>query len=308
MNTNSVLGGLLAVQVLLAAVTWWPTADGPAPTPIVPYASDAITNIRIESTSTRSRGKDLELRKTDDGWVLASAYDFPVVQDKVTEMLESLSSLRYRNPMSVTAVRHDQLNVGDEKPTRRLTLTAGDQSTTVLIGAATGKRMNVRYPDQDEVYQVEGMGAWALADGNAVYTERERVVIDKAQLTSVSLKRADTEFELTRDGDAWTLLGLEEGLTVDQGRVNEFLSQTATLAMANPADPLLAATTPLATYSWTLQDGSTGSYRVVGRDEDALVLEAEGSPPFIVASALTNEQLEDTLREDFIAPPAEEAP
>jgi hypothetical protein len=309
MNTHRALGGLVALQLALAAFTWWPTPDGPPRTKIVPYALEDVTGLRIESTSTRSRGEDVVIEKRDGQWRLTEGFDFPAEEEKVLEVLEQLLPLTYRNPIATSAVRHEQLGVDDETPTRRVTITAGDQETTLLIGAASGKRMNVRYPGQDEVYQVDGMGAWAINDANGLYLEVQRVLLDRDELATVTLTRPDTDFTVTRDSTgAWTLVGMEEGQIADAARIEKFLAHTVGVKMHEPANPTLVQSEPLATFAWTLQDGTSGRYAVVGEGkEDMLVIEHDDTPPFLEASALLRQQLLETRREDLLGSEDDEA-
>ncbi len=302
MTINKILGGALAAQIVLATITWWPRPDGPTPQKLVPFEADAITEVRIESTSTRSRGGDLVLAKKDDGWVIASEHDFPVVEGKVEELLQTLTSLTYRTPIATSKVRHEQLYVDDETPTRRVTLKAGEKEHTILLGAASGKRSHVRFPGQDEVYQVEGMGVWKVADGAASYFEREQIAVEENTLKSVRLQRKDVDFELLNDGGSWTLADLQEGEAMDAGRVRELLGALLRISMSRPADPALAEQEALITVSWVDQDGQEGGYRVVEATENHLVIAVGDRPPFEMASVLTRQQLEETRREDLVKP------
>ncbi|MCB9668412.1 MAG: DUF4340 domain-containing protein [Alphaproteobacteria bacterium] len=301
MTTNQALGGLLAVQLALAAFTWWPRPDGPEPQKVFPYAPDTITRVSIESTSTRSRKQDLILEKKGETWGLASGHDFPVIETKVHELLEAMTSLTYRTPVATSPLRHEQLNVDDETPTRRIKVTAGGQESTVLLGAASGKRMNVRFEGHDEVYQVDGMGAWSFADNNGSWVERERLNLDRATLKSVRLKRLDADFELVQaDDGVWSLADLADGEQMDRKRVDDLLDALVALTMSKPADPALVKSEPEITVSWRTKDGGEGRYDVVGSDEDALLIELPPSPPFEMASVLPREQMEQTQREDLL--------
>lgn len=307
MTVNRILSAVLGVQALLAVVTWWPEPEGPPPTPVVPFPVESIQEVTIESLSTRARGEDLVLARKGDGWVLKSAWDFPVIDDKVDEQLEALAATSYRTPIATNPIRHGQLNVPDDRPTRRITMKTADAEHVVLLGAASGKRMNVRIAGEDQVYEVEGMGAWAMADSNIAYLERSRLLRQPEQLRSVRIQRADEDFELVQGDEGWALADLGEDEVMDTGRMGELLDQLFSISIANPVDPALASDEPDVTVTWTEIDGTTGRYTVMGRDGDSLIVHIPPDPPFKMASVLTSAELLDTSRDDLVRPADEEA-
>lgn len=303
MSIQRSLAVLLVLQLLLAAYMWRPTTSGPAAQQVLPWDVERIRSVRIESTSTRARRRDIELRRTPDGWVLASGFDFPVVGQRVDDLLRQLASLHYRAPISENPERHEQLNVDDGTPTRRLTFDVEGEEHVLLIGAASGKRMNLRLPGTDAVYQIEGLGAWALADSEASWFASERLKLPEEALKEISLTTPTTAFTLERDDDGWTVVGLAPGRQPDRNRIQTFVNYTRSVLMTAPVDPSFASAEPRFTYAWTLQDGTTGQYYGLGTTpEDDLIVQLPGLPPFEAASALAREQLEGTRLEDLLVP------
>ena len=232
--------------------------------------------------------------------MLHSAHDFPTVDGTVDDMLERFAGLSYRRPLATKAIRHQQLNVPDDRPTRRITLKAGDREHVLLLGAASGRRMNVRVAGDDTVYGVEGMGAWHMADDNLHYLDRNPFRLDRSQLQSVRLQRDDTDFELVNRGDGWALADLQPDEVQDDATVDLLLGEITSLALANPADPANVRDEPLVTVSWTTTRGDTGRYEVVGTELDSLVVKVPDVPPFKMATLLTQRALMESTRADFL--------
>ena len=100
------------------------------------------------------------LVKRDTSWVLASGFDYPVEQTKVTDVLSPIAKLAAAAPIATQASRHKQLHVADDDFERKLVITADGKDLTLFIGGFAGtRRTAVRIGGDDRVYAVAGLSA-----------------------------------------------------------------------------------------------------------------------------------------------------
>lgn len=312
-TAQGVLTGALAVQILLAAIVWWPRGDATVEArPLIPFTKDEITGITIESTTTRSRNQPLELVEQGDGWVVHSEYDYPAQTPKVEELLDKLVALRIKRPIATQSLNHAALNVDAAKASRAVKLTAGDRSIELYAGTASGSRMNVRVAGDDAVYEVTGMGAWSIREFGSAYYDTEWLDVDPTTLQGWSLTNAQGTVELTRDpSGVWTSAALAPGELLDPEAVEKVLSSTLKLAMNAPADP--AATGPDGrsdsfVLRWTAEDpANSGEYTAFPAELGVVARRASDPRPVTVTSQFTRDALEKTTLAALLpsAPPTD---
>jgi hypothetical protein len=319
MNPKSVqkgLVGLLGVQVLLAAFTWWPDAGRPEARPVFPFGEDAVTEIAIASSMTAD-DDGLVLKRDGDGWVLASAYDYPAKTDAVDEVLEKLLDVKVREPVARNAENHAALNVSADNATRRVTVKAGEESVSVLLGTAGNARSYLREPGANDVYQVNGLGAWSIRDTPSTYLERKALDVDPTTLETFSLTNANGTVNLVRAEDqTWTSPDLEEGQSLDQAAVDKLFKQTLSVNLTSPADPANDPFTAegAAILRWSVADEEAG--QSVGRSaalwtdpEDLNVFRVEDADrPVVVGSITTRNAYRDTTLDRLLSDAPEAVP
>ncbi|MCB9675525.1 MAG: DUF4340 domain-containing protein [Alphaproteobacteria bacterium] len=290
MTPQKILTGLLGAQILLAVVTWWPRGGDIEARPVLPFAADAITSIRIQSTTTDNRGDGLVLERRDGGWVIASEYDYPAVTEKVDEIVDKLEGLKVKAPIALQAASHDQLNVTDAKATRRVTVSAGDQQVQLRLGVAGNARSYLRIGDENEVYAVSGVGAWSIKDTSAGFLERKVLDVAAGALESYSLLNPAGGLELTRGPDGqWTSPDLTEGQALDVTKVDKLFKDTLSLNLTAPADPAFDPFTAdgNAILRWTTtEDGQsvTNAVALAVVDETGIVRVEDQSKPVKMGS------------------------
>lgn len=305
MNAHRILTGVLAVQTLLAVYTWYPRDTTVPSEPVVPWEQERIEKIQLESVSTRHKGGDLVLARQDAGWVVLSEHAFPAKPEPIQELLDRLLGLTRTRPLSDDPSLHKKLNVAEDNFTRRVTLHGTDgEQLEFFAGTASRERMNVRYPGEDEVYEVSGLGAWRLSDNARTYlvTEPfEKPVLD--EVTSLTLVNPHGELTLNHDPSGWSVPTGEPLKTAEVNRITNIL---LSLQVSEPIDPGLAPTgEPEAQLTWTLNDGTSFGY-VAHRHEERLVvtLDDGSMPPFLISPVDGQPELLDTRLEDLIDGPA----
>ena len=117
---NQLLAGLLVVQLILAAVVFWPrTAGGEAGEPLLPgLEPDQV----VALTVTGDDGKSVKLARVDGRWVLPEAGEYPAIEENVTTLLQAVAGLKAERRVTQTSGSHARLQVAGDEVNRRLEL------------------------------------------------------------------------------------------------------------------------------------------------------------------------------------------
>lgn len=253
-----ILTGVLAAQVALAVIVFWPrAAHTGAGSPLLNITSEEVTGLTISD----DQGKTVKLTKGTDGWVAASAADYPADAIKITPALDKLAAITAGQPVAQTAASHAQLQVADNKFVRQIELQTARGAQTLYLGSASGARAtHVRLAGQDAVYLARDVATWELSADllswiNAVYLN-----VPTADVTAFTVKNANGEFAFAKgEGGAWTLAGLAEGETLNTGAVTTLLNQAANVRLTAPLgkteDPAYGLAQPAATVTLTAKSG-----------------------------------------------------
>src|SRR5512137_2324886 len=90
---NWILVGVLAAQIVLMAVVFWPRARA-AGRPGQALFPGLQTDQIVKMTVTGADGKSVTLAKNGDAWVVPAADDYPVQADKVPPLLTKVAGLK----------------------------------------------------------------------------------------------------------------------------------------------------------------------------------------------------------------------
>jgi hypothetical protein len=236
MNMQNALGGLLVVQVALAAFTWMPNSDvAVAPHKLVDVTADDITSLTI--TPKPADGQEeakVELRREGAGWVIASANDYPAEADKVDEVTDALANLMVTKPAATSASSHNQLKVGDVDYSKKIEITANGETTQLLLGAAASNTSHLRVVGDDEVYRAK-VSAWTISDAGRSYWDPQVIDVAPEEVTSLTIRNAQGEIQLTQQDGLWDIPGKPEGTAVDQAAVATLASKALKVRMNEPA-------------------------------------------------------------------------
>jgi hypothetical protein len=238
-RTNQILGVVLAVQVLLGAVTWWPSgAASGDPRDLLGMPVDQIQTIAITGrmASDTEPVAPVVLARVGEAWTIESAEGYPAAQSLVDPLLENLGKLSSREIIASKEMSYPALEVADKAFTRKLEVTGTDGAPhTLLVGAASGKEVNVRVDGESDVYRVRGLSAFSLADNANRYFERQLLKLSADELTGVELRRPDQPplvLEKADDG-TWTAPG--SPLPVVASEAKSFAASLGNLRMLEPA-------------------------------------------------------------------------
>ncbi len=278
------LTGLLAVQLGLAAWTWWPAPTSTDATrPLIDGGADALSALSIRG------GADdvpVALARVGDAWTVASAHGYPAKATQMDKVLTALGEATLGRPVTENATSHAKLGVDDASAQRILTLTTADGTeTTAFLGAAGRDSVHLRLQGDDAVYAVSGFGVFTFRDDTRGYLPTYAVEAAADTLGRLELQRGDDLLAFVRDGEGW-------GVDGDPTRVaTEAFTAVLDKATRIRIDEVLAASpTPehglagdgTVRVSWGLSPDTTdGSYVVGAEVGDHVAVQVDGTPHVI---------------------------
>jgi hypothetical protein len=232
---HKILIVLLAVQVGLAVAVQLRHEDA---APVKEHALlagfDAAKVTRIQITD--KNGKPVDLAKKGQGWVIASGYDYPVSESKITDLLGPIGKLEAAMPIATQEIRQKQLQVADTDFTHKITLTANGKDTTFFTGAPVGTRRSAfRFANDRKVYAAASL--WTSADPHE-WMEASYVDIPRDDITKITIDKAGTQ--LTID---------PADKSLDANKVSTIVGDVAEIEPLAPGDPKRDVSQPLATIT-----------------------------------------------------------
>lgn len=272
---HKILIAMLCVQLVLAVIVLTRGDDRAAlkEHPIVAGFDVAkVTGIQVFAGQA---AKPVDLVKRDASWVLASAFDYPVDQAKITDVLAPIARLTAAAPIATQASRHKQLHVADADFERKLVITKDGKDITLYIGGSAGaRRTAVRIGGDDKVFAVSGLSAASVGSEPRQWIDTSYVKIAPGEITKVFVQRDGKTVELARpapppapaeagSGSAvpppaaehWNVavggapVTLASGESLDEAAIDRLVGAVATIELSSPADPKRDASKPTATIT-----------------------------------------------------------
>jgi uncharacterized protein YndB with AHSA1/START domain len=286
---NMGLGVALGLQALLAVVMWWPSSNEAVESrSIVPMEAADVTELVIERKpySDTDEVEPVRLVKEGEIWRIASAAGYPAQSDKVEEVIEHLVGMTVRRPVASNPTSHNALAVGPTDYGKKVTVRAGGETTSLIMGAASGKSVHVRLEGEDAVYKASGFSEWAVKDRNSSYWDGVYSKVEKEQLLSLSITGRGMDVSIEKGALGWTA-----GETpLDAAKVDQLLGRVATVRMRDPVGTVASPEHGFddgVVVSWTSEDGDTtvGGGFVIGAEVDDNVYVKAEQLPFIVTVA-----------------------
>jgi hypothetical protein len=319
---HGILLGILIAQAALAAVTW--NASGPAASAGVDrvaaleLAADDVTLLRIvgEPKADGAAPDQVELARREEGWVVASADDYPADTSKVDPILEKLVSMKIGRPIASKAVNHEALGVGTRSYGRRVTLVTDDAEHEVVLGTGARQLSHVRVDGSDEVYTTRDVGVWNTRVDARNYVDVAYLEVDRETLGSVTIRNSHGTLNFSKTDAGWRLAELPAGADQDEAAVAGVVNNLARLSLntlvGRDTDPAYGLDGGAeVTLGWVDEDGTSGATRyVVGAaaDERTYYAKADEREHIVTIAKFTAEQATTTKAEDFVKAPTEPPP
>jgi hypothetical protein len=308
---QGILLGALAVQVVLAFVTW--TSGGRQahvdPKPLLGFDKAAVTAVEITEKASSPTDKDatLRLEKSGEGWVVASAGGYPAKKDKVEEFVAKLTDLKVRDPIATKKADHNALRVGADVWGRKVKITAGAETKELVVGSGQGSTVHVRFADKDDVYNGRGVSEYAISARASSYVDTDYVKVDADKVSEVEITNPAGTLSFRKDGENWSLAQLPAGQQLDQGKVKSFVSGIARLSFKEPVGKTIAPEYGLGAGAAKVvlrytdgSDAKTVTYAVGAAKDGAHYVKADGQDFVVLVAEWSTKPVLEKKPDDFV--------
>ncbi len=308
---QGILVGALALQIVLAFVTW--NASGgnklPDPRPLLDLDKAAVTALEItEKPVGTDAAETLRLEKQGDAWIVATAGGFPAKKDKVEELVGKLADLKVREPVGTQKANHNALRVGDDVWSRKVKITAGGETKALVIGSGPGASIHARFADAAEVFRGRGVSEAAISGRVSSYVDTELVKVDAAKLKEIQVANPSGSLSFRKEGEDWQLAELPAGEALDQAQAKSFASSVARLTMKAPVTKTVeaahgleaGATKVTLTYTDDQAASKTLTYTIGAAKDDARYVKADGQDFVVLVSDWATKSAREKTANDFV--------
>jgi hypothetical protein len=313
---NQILSAVLAVQLVLAVVVFWPrsTAAGAEAGPLLEnFSPGDVVSLTIKDAD----GNQITLAKDSDSWVLPEADNFPANGEKVSSLLDNIGKLQTDRLVTRTQSSQKRLQVADDDFVRLVELTLADgQAHKVYLGSSPSSgATHVRADNQSETYLTADVRTYDVGASGTSWVDTQYYTVPTTSTLSLSLKNANGEFEFDQASDGtWTLKGLSGDEQFKQSTFDTLLTQATSLRMVEPIGKEKQASfgldKPQALVTIKTQGGQTYTLAVGAKEEDSnnYVAKWSESPYYVRVAQYTAETFVNKTRDDFIQPPPTATP
>ncbi|ANM28488.1 hypothetical protein ABI59_00870 [Acidobacteria bacterium Mor1] len=249
-RTQLILAALLAVQVLALVLTWGSGLGsggaGEASALFPELAAGEPVRIAIVDPGTEgSEGEQLVLERGEQGWALPDKEGFPIDEERIGDLVESLETIRVRVPVVRQSRHHESFQVAEGNHQRKLRLwvdeASGEPDAELLVGSSPNyRRTNVRRADGDEVYEVRGLGSYDLRTDPGAWIDKSFVTVPYEQIRQVALENGQGRLSLRREGEDWVVDGASAEEAFDREKLESWVRSASSLWFDQPvgaADP-----------------------------------------------------------------------
>lgn len=305
---QQILIGILAVQIILGVIFFWPRSGATGSSePVFPkLAVEDIISLDISD----EQNNNIVLQKVGSDWVLPAAGNYPVKADSITPILENLVKMDKTTLVAQTDASHKQLQVAKTDFQRRIIIkTDGKGDYVLYLGSAPRyTATNFRVEGQSEVYQTTLLSSWELNARSNMWVDTAYVTTDQTALTQVVLENAQGTVVFTKEGENWTLAGLQEGEEVSDGKVSTLVRNASNITLMEPlgtsAEPGYGLDAPLAKVTLTTAEGEQ-TLLVGAKDftDNTYVVKSSASPYYVRVAEYNMTTMVEDGREAFLVQP-----
>ncbi len=313
-RTNQILAAILALQVVVAAVVFWPRASAVAAgEPLFPdVEAEQVTWVRIVDPASG----EIELERSETGWVLAGTDGFPCTETAVPTFLEKVLALDTARLVTETPASHDRLEVGEDTFSRQIAFRVEDGTThTLYLGSSPSYNVaHVRLEGQDRVYLVSGLSATDASVRPTTWIDALYVSLENDQVVALTLENANGTYAFAKDADgAWGMAGLSGEETLNEGEASSLVTRISSVRMQRPLgqdeEPGYGMDDPQAVVTVQTRDeeGATETHvLVVGAqdpEDNTYVVKASTSPYYVRVAEYAVQDFIEEARADLIELP-----
>jgi hypothetical protein len=313
---NQVLTVVLVLQIALAVVLFWPRQ--PAAAIGEPLFVGLEVDQVIRLTLSDETGETVQLSRSGAAWVLPDAGNYPVTEGMVPDLLSKIGALKASRPVAVTEDSHARLKVAEGQFASRVEMLLQDNSLrTLYVGTSPSYgATHVRVANQNEVYLASDLSSADVATRLAGWIATSYFSVQAQEVVAVTLENDNGTFDFTKEGDDWTMAGLEEGETASSNNIFSVVTRATSVQMQRPLgtelkpsygmhDPnavlVIHARAPEGTVStYTLHVGAQSE------QDRSYVLKSSESPYYVSVAEYTAMDWVEKTREELLEQPEAE--
>ncbi len=315
---NQILSILLALQIVAAAVVFWPR---PAATAAGGSLFAGVTADKIAKLTVSDASGQVQLVKGPNGWILPQADDYPCLANKVQPLLDKIVALKTDRLVTQTSASHKQLKVAYQNFERSIEFELADGTRHRLyLGTSAGyQTTHVRVQGKNEVYLASGLSAADASAQASGWVETAYFSAPQDQVTALTVENKTGRYEMEKnDAGAWTLKGLAAGETANDNNIKSLVSRVASIALTQPLgkkeQDAYGVKTPSAVVTVQTRDqaGTIKTYtlRVGAKDEkdSSFVVISSESPHYVRVAGFAVQDFVEKARDYFLQLPPTPAP
>jgi hypothetical protein len=315
---NQILVAVLVVQIALAVLVFWPRqASVAAGEPLLAGVEvDQIARVTIRDAA----GEQVQLAKTDDGWVIADAGGYPATEGAVPELLDKLVGLRSGRLVAETAGSYQRLQVADQNYAHRVELKLEDGTLrTLYLGTSPSfGAIHVRVAEQTPVYLASDLSSADVGSRVSNWIDTSYFSVPQDQIVAVTLENRNGTFEFQKVGEEWTMAGLAADETLDTGSVTSLVSRATSVRMLRPlgTEPMpsyrMDAPSAVLVLNARSPEGTATTYTLhVGarsEEDSSYVIKSSESPYYVRVAEFTAQDWVEKDHQGFLELPPTPAP
>ncbi len=308
-RTQRILALVLAIQVVLSAVAFWPRpgrSSGSAT--LFPELKTAeLVAMRI----TRGVCDSIQLRQVNGAWVLPAADDYPAKGETITAALDKVVALDTRRLVTRTSSSHKRLQVAADSNVGRVeSETASGTRYTLYLGSSPSYgSSHVRAEGSDETYLANNLKSWEFGAEATLWVDTAYLSVAQDTLSTVTVKNVKGTLTFSRDAEGnWTLAELPAGERLAQDTANQTVTRATSVTLMEPLGksrlPAYGLDSPLAVVTLQPKEGEPITLLVGAQNatDQSYIVHASNSPYIVRASQYTVSPLVENGLEQYLAP------
>lgn len=274
---------VLATQLLLIAVVYWPTdnvAEGTANSPLLELATGNIDRIIIADGTS-----NLVLARDGESWNLPEYHGLPADPSKLDRSLHDLPALPRGWPLASSSSAATRFEVADNNFQRQVEyFSEGESGGSLLLGTSPGfRKVHTRIVGDEAVYAVE-FNAFDLPANAAEWLDKTLLQLPDVQAVQ------GLDYRIVETSDGWQA---QSGQSPAQVEVDKLVNALTSLRVIAAADIATAAIFDEMQAPPTLSvESSTGSFELrLFAIEDTYYVQRSDIPLYFNLSAMDHDRL-----------------
>jgi hypothetical protein len=310
-RTQQILGALLALQFVVIAVVFWPrsAASGEESRTLLEGVEPAdVVSLTIDDVD----GNEIEILKNDAGtWVLPNSGNYPVQEQKVTDLLDKLAAITTDRLVTRTADSHKRLQVAADDYARRIVVetAAGEERVLYLGSSPSYGAIHVRAEGENETFLTNEVSSWEVNTAATSWIDTAYVSVPSEDVVAVTLQNPNGQWSFEKDAEGnWTMVDLPEGETLNTNNVTSVVNQARQINMVRPlgqeTDPSYGLDQPTGTVTLRTADKTiTILIGAQSAEDNSYVVKSSESPYYVRVSEYSAKGLLEKTPDDFIVAP-----